>query len=141
MVTEHQREQNERRRIIEEEARAHNGDTGNTYLGHTHLDDEGGRFAVIAPKTIIGSTQDIAASYPACAAELAVQLPDEPPLSAYENPALDDPSAASLLHAEQLGAPVSDVAPPSGVQAQSPADGVETTSAGAPPSSSTKGSK
>jgi hypothetical protein len=73
-------------------------------FGQSQANDEaGGRFAAINAATVVGSQPSPASQYPACSPALAVQLPDEPPLSAHENSAFEEPSAVSVTAAEQLG--------------------------------------
>ena len=123
----------EQRRILRE---------GTTFYQHAQSaanDEAGGRFAGVNPATVVGS--EPAVKYPQLPASSpwSGQAPEpgiEPPLG-YDNPALDETSAASILAAAATGAPVS-AAPPSAVQAPPLADDVET-GTGAPPFS-TEGS-
>jgi hypothetical protein len=61
-----------------------------------------GRFAAIGSPTVVGAQP--VPQYPAASPSWQIQLPDEPPLG-FENPAIEGPSAGSLLPAEQTGAP------------------------------------
>jgi hypothetical protein len=124
----------EQRRILRE---------GTTFYQHAQSaanDEAGGRFAGVNPATVVGSEPavkypQLPASSPWSGAQPEPGM--EPPLG-FDNSALDESSAASILSAEATGAPVT-AAPPSAVQAPPlPADDVET-GAGAPPSS-TEGS-
>jgi hypothetical protein len=74
-----------------------------TYLSHTHS-DLGGRYAIVSPQIVVGAEATI--NYPACSPALAVQLPDEPPLSAWDNPALE-PLEVSSCTQGQLPNPAS----------------------------------
>lgn len=73
----------ERRRVLANDARlrdqSRNGDTG-TFLSHTHIDDAGGRFAVVNAAKVVGQSPGIAASYPAASAAHQTALPPEEPL-------------------------------------------------------------
>ena len=81
-----------------------------------------GRFAAVGVPHVVGSTP--IPKYPELPASSPFHhdpVPNEPPLSAYENPAL---SAVSFPAAEQLGAPAAGSAPPSELTPPS-ADDVE----------------
>jgi hypothetical protein len=126
-------EEAERQRIFLE------GTTFHQHAQSAANDEAGGRFAAVNPATVVGS--EPAVKYPQLPASSpwSGQAPEpgiEPPLG-YDNPALDETSAASILAAAATGAPVS-AAPPSAVQAPPLADDVET-GTGAPPFS-TEGS-
>jgi len=79
-----------------------------TFHQHAVADAETprGRFTAVAQASVIGSKPDVASAYPAAAAAHQIQLPDEPPLSAYENPGFEP----------------STVNPSAPVEATSPAD-------------------
>ena len=127
----------------QEEAERRAKEQSATFFSHTHTDEisGGGRFAGTSPATVIG--QDPQMKYPQLPASSpwsgAQPEPGiEPPLSAYENSALDESSA--VISPVEEGAPAADEAlaseggrPSVGVQAPSPAGAVETASAGAPP--------
>ena len=83
-----------------------------TYHQHaiTDADIPRGRFSAIANAQVVGATA--VPSYPACSPALAVQLPDEPPLSPDENFAFE-PSAVLMTSVEQLHNPASGEATPS----------------------------
>jgi hypothetical protein len=132
MVTEHQREQEERKRVTlqdvdlrrqqQERERAERG--LNTYAAFAQADIEiPGRHGVAqtTPPRVIGTTPNIAAAYPAASAAHQTELPPEPPLSAYENPVLGESSMAMAWWSSSIedtgGAPSSSpcegvVAPP-----------------------------
>jgi hypothetical protein len=116
--------QAEKRRIIREQA--------TTMFQHALAQAgelSGGRFGAATPApTVTGATP--VPSYPAASAAHQIQLPDEAPLSPYENSAIE--ISADSIHAEQLGAPVAEAPPPE--VAPPSADDVET-GAGAPSSS------
>jgi hypothetical protein len=100
-----QREQQQRQR-----------EQSGTYLSHTHPDEisGGGRYAAVSPTSIVGSGP--AVKYPPASSSWQIQLPDEPPLSAHENPALE-PSADSLSAVEATGGAPSSLPPDDGVVA------------------------
>jgi hypothetical protein len=113
--------QAEKRHIIREQA------TTMHQFGQSQADEiNQGRFAAIGTPNVTGTTA--IPSYPAASSSWQIQLPDEPPLG-FENLALEEPSAASMLYAEQLGEPASDAAPSVDL-----AD-VERAGVGSPPSS------
>jgi hypothetical protein len=89
-MLESQREQEERRRTLQNDVRVRE-QTG-TFMSHTHDDIHQGRFAAIGPAVIVGSTEF--PNYPAAAAHQRDPVPDEPPLSPYENDAFE-PSTSS----------------------------------------------
>src|SRR6516225_2400243 len=78
-----QEEQAEKRRTLLNDARvreqSRNGDTG-TFLSHTHIDDAGGRFAVVNAAKIVGQSPAIAAAYPAAGVHQSDPVGTEPPL-------------------------------------------------------------
>jgi hypothetical protein len=111
-MREDQIEQAERQAVFANDRRVREqAQRGATYKAFADADTEiPGRFQSIAAAHVIGSTPTPATQYPACSPALAVQLPDEPPLS-FDNPALDP--SAGLSAAEQLGgAAVAPSAPP-----------------------------
>ena len=66
-----------------------------TFFSHAQAaanDTAGGRFASVSPTSIVGSGP--AVKYPPASPSWQIQLPDEPPLSAYENPAFEDSTGA-----------------------------------------------
>jgi hypothetical protein len=85
MTTSDPEDQNERRRVLRNDARvrdqSRNGNTG-TFLSHTHIDDAGGRFAAVNAATIVGS--EPAVKYPQLPSSSpwhgSDPVPDEPPL-------------------------------------------------------------
>ena len=85
-MLESQREQEERRRTLENDRRVRE-QRGSAYIDYYTL-EAGGRFAQVAQATVIGSKATVAAAYPAASAAHQIQLPDEPPL-ALDNPALE----------------------------------------------------
>jgi hypothetical protein len=98
MLSKHE-EQAERLDVLENEKRLKRGSSlsrgtsdiqGSTYLGHTH-NDVGGRFSAISNPTVIGATA--VPNYPAASAWSADPGSQmlEPPLSPYDNPALEPP--------------------------------------------------
>jgi hypothetical protein len=102
MTTSDQEEQAERRRVLLQDADLRQQqqeqaqrEQVSTFFSHTHADEinGGGRFAAVSPASIVGS--EPAVKYPAASPSWQIQLPDEPPLSAYENPALEDPTGVS----------------------------------------------
>jgi hypothetical protein len=107
MTTSDQEEQDEKRRVVLQDAdvrnRSRDGHTG-TFLSHTHIDDAGGRFAQVNAAKIVGQSPAIAASYLACSPALAVQLPDEPPLG-FDNPGLENPTGVSVFPPVATGDP------------------------------------
>jgi hypothetical protein len=148
-----QEEQREREEVMrqdadlrkrQEEAERRAKDQSGTFFSHTDIYEitGGGRFASESPVTVVG--QDPQIKYPQLPASSpwsgAQPEPGiEPPLSAYENSALDESSA--VISPVEEGAPAADEAlasegdrPSAGVQASPPPTGaVETVSAGAPP--------
>ena len=94
-----QEEQTDKRRTLLQDAdvrnRSRNGDTGSTYLSHTHIDDAGGRFAQVNAAKIVGQSPAIAAAYPAASSAHQTELPPEPSLG-YPIDAMpgDEPSTA-----------------------------------------------
>jgi hypothetical protein len=86
-----------------------------------------GRFAAIGTPNVTGTTA--IPSYPAASPSWQIQLPDEPPLSAYENPALE--TSATFLHAEE-GDPVA--ATPTRYETASAEGSVSDGAAGSSPS-------
>jgi len=68
---------------------------GGTFFSHAQAqagEFSGGRFGAIGTPNVIGTTP--VPSYPAASPSWQIQLPDEPPLSAYENPAFEDSTGA-----------------------------------------------
>jgi len=102
MTTSDQEEQAERRRVLLQDAdlrrqqeQAQREQSG-TFFSHAQAaanDTAGGRFASVSPTSIVGS--EPAVKYPAASPSWQIQLPDEPPLSAYENPALEESADVS----------------------------------------------
>jgi hypothetical protein len=98
-----QEEQAERRRVLlqdadlrrqqQEQARREQSGTFFSHAQAAANDLGGGRFAGVNPTTVIGS--DPALKYPAASSSWQIQLPDESPLSTYENPALEDSADVS----------------------------------------------
>jgi hypothetical protein len=122
--------QAEKRRIIREQA--------TTMYQHARSaanDEAGGRFASVNAAMVVGA--EPALKYPAASSGWQIQLPDEPPLSAHENPALE-PSAVPHSPVEQVGDPVD--APPSGHETAPAASEVSDERAGSPLSTDDGGS-
>jgi hypothetical protein len=98
-----QEEQTDKRRTLLQDAdvrnRSRNGDTGSTYLSHTHIDDAGGRFAQVNAAKIVGQSPAVAAAYPAASAAHQTELPPEPSLgfSIDEMPGLENPTGGSSV--------------------------------------------
>jgi hypothetical protein len=95
MTTYDPEDQNERRRVLLQDADVRGREQSGTFFSHAQAaanDTAGGRFASVSPTSIVGS--EPAVRYPAASPSWQIQLPDEPPLSAYENPALEDPTGA-----------------------------------------------
>jgi hypothetical protein len=104
--------QAEKRRIIREQATMHAHAVAEAAMMET------GRFAAVNATIVTGATP--IPKYPAASASWQIQLPDEPPLSAYENPALEDPADVSPV---SPSAATDDPAPaPSGGDAASSGD-------------------
>jgi hypothetical protein len=100
MTTEAQREQAERRETMLQDAdlRRRREQQGSTFLDHTHIDDDGGRFAVVNRATIVSAEPTPASQYPAASSPWADPQPGvEPPLGIDINwmPPLD-PSPVSI---------------------------------------------
>jgi hypothetical protein len=101
-----QEEQAERRRVLANDARVRE-QTG-TFMSHTHS-DAGGRFAQVGAATVIGSTA--IPQYPRASTPFQRDpVPNEPPLSAYDNPAFE-PSMVSACPVEGIGGPADPSAP------------------------------
>jgi hypothetical protein len=113
MTTSDQENQDERRRVLQNDARvreqSRNGDTG-TYLSHTHIDDAGGRFAAVNAAGIVGQSPGIAAQYPAASAAHQTELPPEQPLG-YRVDAMPGDELSMAPPVEGFGDPAD--APPS----------------------------
>jgi hypothetical protein len=133
MVTEAQREQQERREVLRNDQRLRDQQareqTG-TFLSHTHLDDVGGRWAAISNPHIVG--QSAVPKYPELPANSPWHhdpVPDEPPLG-YAIDAMPElePSTTAPHPVEATGEPT-ERAPPSLAD-------VERRDVGSPPSQS-----
>jgi len=92
-----------------------------------------GRFAATGAPNVIGAKSLVAAAYPAASPTWQIQLPDEPPLSAYENPALEDPTGA-LPVSPPVATDDPAHAPSGGSLVQQPSGGLVSERAGSSPS-------
>jgi hypothetical protein len=100
------------------------GTTFHQFAAAAANDTGGGRFAAIGKPTITGTTP--IPQYPQAGPPFQVDpVGDEPPLSAHENPALDETSTAPCVEAtdDPADAPLSGMVqqPPSGGSASEPA--------------------
>ena len=136
MTISDQEEQAERRRVLLQDAdprrqqheQARREQVG-TFFSHAQAaanDAAGGRFAFVSPTSIVGS--EPAVKYPAASPSWQIQLPDEPPLSAYENPALEDPTGVSVSPPVATDDPAD--APSGGSLVQQPSGGLVSERAG-----------
>jgi hypothetical protein len=93
-------------RKVREQQQQERGGTYHAYAQSTANDEFGGRFAAIGVPRVVGSTPNPSAQYPAAAAHQRDPVPTEPPLG-YSVDQVEpiEPSAASLLPAEQTDAP------------------------------------
>jgi hypothetical protein len=101
-----------------------------TFFSHAQAaanDTAGGRFASVSPTSIVGSGP--AVKYPPASPSWQIQLPDEPPLSAYENPALEDPTGA-LPVSPPVATDDPAIAPSGGSLVQQPSGGLVSERAG-----------
>jgi hypothetical protein len=142
MTTSEQEDQTEKRRVVLQDAdvrrqqheQAQRQQFG-TFFSHAQAaanDTAGGRFASVSPTSIVGSEPTV--KYPAASPSWQIQLPDEPPLSAYENPALEDPTGALPVSAPVATDDPAHV-PPGGSLVQQPSGGLMFERAGSSPSS------
>jgi hypothetical protein len=110
MVTEHQHEQAERIETLRNDAdlrrQQQKLEPPNTFHQHAQSaanDISGGRFGALGAPHVVGSAP--IPKYPQAGTPFQIDpVGDEPPLSAYENPALD-PSTVSPSAAEDSGDP------------------------------------
>jgi hypothetical protein len=105
-VREQQREQEERRRVFAPDQSLPN--PGTTFHARAQADAAmpRGRFSAVEAATVVGANPTI--EYPAASAAHQIQLPDEPPLSAWDNPALEEPSTGLLSSPVEQTGPMSD---------------------------------
>jgi hypothetical protein len=92
-MTSHNDEQRDRQEYLENEKRLKREREASTYLAHTHLDDQGGRFGAINSATIVG--QDPFPKYPELPSTSPFHhdpVPDEPPLGFSVNEMQPEPS-------------------------------------------------
>jgi hypothetical protein len=133
MSTTEQDEMRDRVETLLQDADLRRQQQGGTFYQHglAQADEiNQGRFAATGSLRVVGSTPTLASQYPACSPALAVQLPDEPPLSAYENPAIENRTGSSSVSTPvATGAPAAE----SSSSACALTDDVEP-GAGAPPS-------
>jgi hypothetical protein len=110
-----QLEQQERRETLRNDRRIR--EQGSTYLAQTHS-DLGGRYAQIQPERVVGATEQPYSSLPKMPEGNPWAGPDlvgdEPPLSAYDNPALElsAPSVSQGPTGDPTTTPLAAVGPP-----------------------------
>jgi hypothetical protein len=82
MTTEFQREQEERRRTLDNDRRVREQQQGATLSDFATAEaaEDRGRFTAHEKSTVVGSTPNPATAYPQGPAWSATELPDEPPL-------------------------------------------------------------
>ena len=103
---------------------------GGTFFTHAQAQAgelSGGRFGAIGTPNVTGTTP--VPSYPAASPSWQIQLPDEPPLSAYENPAFEDPTGA-LPVSQPVATDDPAIAPSGGSLVQQPSGGLVSERAG-----------
>jgi hypothetical protein len=93
-MLERQHDQAERVETLRNDLRVRQG---STFFAHAQADAQlPGRFSSVANAFIVGSTPDVAASYPAASAAHQTELPPEEPLG-FEINAMPEPGPLSLL--------------------------------------------
>jgi hypothetical protein len=132
MTTEFQREQQDRRRVLRDDARLREQQTkdqSGTFLSHTHIDDAGGRFAAVNAASVVGAEPLV--TYPQLPSSSPWAgpdpVPDEPPLGYEVNRLTDhelEPSMTSSTVDAQAG----------GAEAPSPSPGSMSENAAPSPS-------
>jgi len=140
MTISEQEDQAEKRRVLLQDADLRQQqeqaqrEQGGTFFSHAQAqagEFSGGRFGAIGTPNVIGTTP--VPSYPAASPSWQIQLPDEPPLSAYENPALEDPTGA-LPVSPPVATDDPAHAPSGGSLVQQPSGGLVSERAGSSPS-------
>jgi hypothetical protein len=104
MTTEHQREQEERRRITLEEAQRREQEQATSFHKLAQADADAiprDRFHAVTVATVVGSKSNVASAYPAASSAHQTELPDEPPLGF----SVDDLESSVAPPAEATGAP------------------------------------
>jgi hypothetical protein len=99
MSTSAQDEMADRKRVLDNDRKVREGTTMHAF-SEADAAIAQGRFTQVNAANVVGSKENVAASYPACSPALAVQLPNEMP-TGYRIDAMisDEPSTASPVEA------------------------------------------
>ena len=93
-----QEEERDRRETLRNDQLVREQQQGGTYLSHTHS-DLGGRYALVSPSYVVGSTA--IPQYPAASGPFQRDpVPDEPFLSACENPGFEPSTVCPVTSVE-----------------------------------------